>query len=482
MKMTPRGQPNVEILSEEHAADCLTPMMALLRLRTAGQPAFLLESVEGGENLARYSFVGVEAVEEWRIRGERLEHRRIPGEFVTVAESAPLARLTQEIARFRAPPPVAGRPPFAGGFVGFLSYECAGYLEKLPRSAEPAATSEARLLLFRSVLAFDHAKGSLSFMECVLPEEGARGHAAAKERIARWRERLAKPVAAEGWQASSSQPATQGWKPLLGPKRFAEGVAELKKAIRRGDIFQGVLSEEFEFEMTEEPLQAYRRLRAISPAPYLYFLDFGDETLLGASPERLVKVEGRRIETHPIAGTRPRGVDEADDLRKERDLLASVKERAEHVMLVDLGRNDLGRVSKPGTVRVAEFQQVKRFSHVMHLVSRVEGELARGKSPWDALLAAFPAGTLTGAPKIRAMELIARLEPRARGPYGGAVVYSDFSGNLDSCITIRSLHVKDGVGRVRAGAGVVADSRADREYEEIRNKSAAIRRALGGEL
>lgn len=462
----------------EMGADTLTPVTAFLRLRKKGEKAFLLESVEGGERMARFSFLGVNPVEVLRVKnGEVFSQKSGKKQKL---DGNPMAILGEHLAKYQAGPPLSGLPPFQGGAVGFVGYDCVRYLEDIPSPAiHKSDGDEAVLMFFRSVVAFDHVLHRVVVMTHRLSGSDKISQAAAKRECLALQKRLLKRSADETpfLAASKSKNTLPKAKSALGKKAFTEGVAKIKKHIRRGDIFQCVLSERFEFPLSAEPFAVYRALRALNPSPYMFYLDFGAEKLLGASPEMLVRAGNSKIQTCPIAGTRPRGKDEAEDKKFERDLLASVKERAEHLMLVDLGRNDLGRVAQPASVTVKDFMHIERFSHVMHLVTNVFGKLKKGKSPWDAFCAAFPAGTLTGAPKVRAMEILAGLEPVRRGAYGGAVVYHDYSGNLDSCITIRSLFAKNGKARVQAGAGIVADSQAAREYKEIESKALAVRRA-----
>jgi anthranilate synthase component 1 len=472
---------NVVAVSQDLSADLLTPVSAYLRLSQAKGQSFLLESVEGGERVARYSFLGVDPYASLSVLNGRLRLETDSGDRVEY-EGNPLEALKAYFARYRARPS-AEMPAFCGGAVGYLGYEMSGYLERLPRPAQRVAPLDAHLMLYRDVVAFDHVKHRVVLISNVFLEQEdlKSGKKKALQRIEALRARLLTPSPEERplTLPSESELSLEAKpKGAMGERKFRDAVQKIKGHIRAGDIFQCVLSEEFELALKCHPFRIYRSLRNVSPAPYLFYLNLGDETLLGASPEMLVRAENGRIETCPIAGTRPRGRDLAEDKRFERHLLASVKEKAEHLMLVDLGRNDLGRVAKPGTVSVRDFMHVERFSHVMHLVSNVEAQLKSDRTAWDALFSCFPAGTLSGAPKIRAQQIIADLEPSQRGPYGGAVVCYDFSGQMNSCITIRSLYARGKKGYVRAGAGVVADSTPAREYQEIINKTRAIRRAI----
>ncbi|MBI5884388.1 MAG: chorismate-binding protein [Elusimicrobia bacterium] len=490
------GGHTVVPLVRELAADTLTPVAAFLRLARGEDRSFLLESVEGGERVARYSFLGARPAETLAVREGRALLRKPDGS-ESPLPGEPLEALGRRLARWRAPRE-PGLPRFCGGAVGWVGYELAGRLEPTAR-LRAAEGDEARLMVFQRAVAFDHARRRILLIANVAPD-GQRTDLAfreASDALDELEERLGRPEPPPAGGERHAPPGTavlcrqpppvrqgpgrgRGGRPrtMLGDAAFLAGVARLKRHIRAGDIFQAVLSERFETPLRSHPFSVYRALRSLNPSPYMFYVSSGDETVLGASPEMLVRVEDGTVETRPIAGTRPRGRDEREDARLEASLRASVKERAEHLMLVDLGRNDVGRVARPGSVRVGSFMEVERYSHVMHLVSSVTGRLKAGLTPWDAFGACFPAGTVTGAPKIRAMQLVAGLEPRPRGAYAGAVVYCDFQGNLDSCIAIRSLFVKGGLARAQAGAGVVADSSPRRELAEVKSKAAAVLEAV----
>jgi anthranilate synthase component 1 len=481
---------NVVPVTITATADTLTPVSAFLRLAEGAELPFLLESVENGSRPSRYSFLGANPREILRIRAGKAILTRAGGS--VELEGPPFEAITAHLARYRSTPH-AGLPPFLGGATGFIGYDCIPYLEpavaKLPEGA-PSIEDEACLGVYGSVVAFDHTRQVIVFTSNIFTEEESlrkgykRALAEARALFARIQSGAAgiePSVALAEVEPGASIPRVRA---ALGEERFVRAIARIKRHIRDGDIFQCVPSERFEFPMRTSAFSVFRALRRVNPSPYMFYLglpkgeDGSERAILGASPERLVSVTEDVVEMHPIAGTRPRGKTPDEDVKLERDLLRSVKEKAEHLMLVDLGRNDVGRVSRPGSVRVVDFMRVERFSHVMHIVSTVEGKLDRKKTAWDAIRACFPAGTLTGAPKIRAMQIIADLEPNRRGPYGGAVVRYSFSGDLDSCITIRSLFVNGGVGYSQAGAGVVADSRAKAEYQEILGKSRAMQRAV----
>lgn len=467
-------------------ADVITPVLAYMRLSPGETGSFLFESIEGGERLARYCLLGARPAATIAVRDARAVLTKAAGGSVDLPGD-PFRALGRYMSAFRTPH-VSGLPRFSGGAVGYVGYEMAKYLEPSLSLTGHESEDEARFMLFPDVVVFDRARQELLIIANILTEGRRRlgdSYDAAVDSLDRMgsalADRVVPEVATVGFDAErhphSKKPAAH-----LGDAGFIEGVRDLKRHIRCGDIFQAVLSDGITAPLRAAPLSVYRALRSINPSPYMFYIEAGDKTMLGASPEMLVRVEDGVIETRPIAGTRPRGAGDAADQRMEHDLLRSVKEQAEHLMLVDLGRNDVGRVARPGTVRVPSFMNVERYSHVMHLVSSVRGRLRRGTSAWDAFAACFPAGTVTGAPKIRAMQLVAAIEKAPRGLYAGAVFYLDFRGNLDSAIAIRSMEVtrRDGerVARVQSGAGIVADSNPDRELLEIRNKARAMWEAV----
>jgi anthranilate synthase component 1 len=461
----------------EIASDTLTIISAYYALQLAGEPCFLLEHVEEGFP-SRYSYLYFSPYETFRINAGKLVIER-DGESKTVAGN-PLFALKQHLEKFKRPPS-PDLPPSVSGTMGYVGYDCIQYLEKIVLASVPSVEDEACLITFRNVLVFDRVRHRLRvfthiFTETEALEEGfdrAQKVLGRIEHVLKVGKPAPPPLALE--EGPSAELSVTF---AFHPEPFKEAITKVKEHIRRGDIFQCVLSNRMTVNLSKAPFEIYRTLRTVNPSPFLYYFEGGGQSLLGASPEALVVVNDGKVETCPIAGTRPRGTTEKEDRKREENLLASPKERAEHIMLVDLGRNDLGRVCRPGTVKVPELMKVQRFSHVMHLVSIVEGELGKGKTAWDALFSCFPAGTLSGAPKIRAMEILSSLEPRRRGAYGGAVVGYDFNGDMDSCIIIRSLLVKDGVGNLQAGGGVVADSTARGEYDEIQHKARAIRKAI----
>jgi anthranilate synthase component 1 len=446
--------------------DCETPVSAYLKLRGSG-PSFLLESAEQGQRVGRWSFIGVQPRRVIRLEAGELLVGDEPRQ-----TNDPFAAVAAELARYRLAP-LPDLPPFAGGAVGLFGYD-------LARTAEPALGTpptddlglpELALMVSDVLLAFDHLRHEVTVLANVFVEGDVEaGYAEAQAAIAEVRERLAAPVPRTA-AGTSDAPRFES---NMGSHGYAEAVERVKEHIRAGDCYQVVPSQRWSADVPVEAFSVYRGLRAVNPSPYMYFLDFEDFQVAGASPESLVKVTGRRAEQRPIAGTRPRADTPREDLRRAEELLADEKERAEHVMLVDLGRNDLGRVSEYGTVSVDELMAVETYSHVMHIVSSVSGTLRPGVSATDALRASLPAGTLSGAPKIRAMQIIDDLEPTARGPYGGAVGYLSYTGDLDTCIFIRSAVVKDGRIHVQAGGGIVADSEADSEVRETEVKAGAV--------
>ena len=459
---------------KEIVADLLTPVSAFLKVAEHAHHAFLLESVEGGEHVGRYSFLGKDPFLIVRSRaGKTIVDRS--GE--TTESERPFVQVVRELmAGFHAPF-VPGLPRFTGGAVGYLGYDAAAWFEPVTLQPGGDIEDEAGFMLFDTVLAFDHVRHRILIIANARITgdddlESLYQFARAKiDFVERELDRTLSKTAAR-----SSQPVEISSN--VAREDFETMVRTAKEYIAAGDIYQVVLSQRFETAFDADPFTAYRALRHVNPSPYMYFLRVGDRAIVGSSPEMLVRVEGRRMETHPIAGTRPRGADEAEDVRLGEELKANEKERAEHVMLVDLGRNDLGRVSTYGTVKVPTYMALERYSHVMHLVSIVEGQLSEKHDRLDALVACFPAGTVSGAPKVRAMEIIAELENRRRGVYAGAVGYLDFAGNLDFCITIRTVIIEGGRAYVQAGAGIVADSDPAAEYQETRDKARAVIAAL----
>jgi anthranilate synthase component I len=474
---------NVIPVAHQFLDDTETPVSAFLKLR---QPAgcFLLESAEQGLRQGRYSFLGIKAWESIRLVGDRIAVRR--GGIDTWHDlkergGDPFGFVEEHLAQYKVPP-LEGLPPFIGGAVGYFGYDCVRHVERLPNSPhDDLALPDMAFLLTDVVVVFDHLRHTITLLTNIFRDEEShfeKAYRAAVERLAEVKRRLRAPIPAPNWRLGRSStlevPVTSGFEKA----RFLGAVERIREYIHAGDAFQVVLSQRFERPVNVSGFSIYRGLRAVNPSPYMYYMSFRDFEVVGSSPEPLVTVTDGKAETRPIAGTRPRGADPAEDAALAEEMLTDEKERAEHLMLVDLGRNDLGRVSVPGTVKVDEFMEVERYSHVMHMVSSVTGDLAQGVTATDALRAVFPAGTVSGAPKVRAMEIIDELEPTRRGPYAGAIGYLSYSGDLDSCIYIRTILVRDGRAYVQAGAGIVADSDPEFEYTETLNKSRAMFRAI----
>ncbi len=518
--MSMRAEPGAkefERLAETHTlvpvyrtvtADLETPVGAFLRIAAEEPEAFLLESVEGGERVGRYTFMGIEPYKRIVARGRQLTV--VEGTQRRSFEGDVFEELKRALGG-HTPARLPGLPPFTAGAVGFFSYDVVRLIERLPEiAADELGVPDACLMFFDQVLAFDHVKKEIHLISTADLTRGGRegAYERAVRRLDKMEDRLAKALPVmrkqtEGMGALEIRPRT--------PRaEFLRAVDRVKEYVASGDVFQCVLSQRFDCEPGVDAFEIYRALRIVNPSPYMYFLRFGMEGekqilrfakdgiggptdgnggpaaadgvrtahIVGSSPELLVRVSGRRVEYRPIAGTRRRGADEVEDLRLETELKEDAKELAEHIMLVDLGRNDVGRVSEFGSVKVKDLMFVERYSHVMHLVSALEGRLKDGLEAIDAFRSCFPAGTLSGAPKIRAMEVIEELEPARRGVYGGSILYADFSGNFDSCIAIRTLYMDGEKGYIQAGAGIVADSVPESEFEECRNKAQAVIRAI----
>ena len=458
------GAGNIVAVYREVRADLETPVSAYLKV-ARGPYSFLLESVEGGERLGRYSFIGTEPH-----RVEALEH----------ADGDPLLAIEEELGRFRSVP-VPGLPRFHGGVVGYLGYEAVGHFERLPMpDHDVLGLPESWLMFADTLLVFDHLLHTIKVVSHVRLD-GAAGieteYERAVERIDELVSRLDAPLAALPYVALDG-PVGRAVESNWAREDYLLAIERTRQYIVEGDVIQTVISQRFARETGVHAFEVYRSLRVVNPSPYMYYLQFDDTAVVGASPELLVKVEEGHVDVHPIAGTRPRTGEEAEDLRLAAELKHDPKELAEHVMLLDLGRNDVGRVSEAGSVEVTQRFDLEFYSHVMHLVSHVEGELRAGMTAYDALRATFPAGTVSGAPKIRAMEIIAELEPDRRGPYAGAVGFFDYSGNVETCITIRTMVLRDGVAYVQAGGGIVYDSDPVTEFEETQHKARALLAAI----
>ena len=480
-------QGNLIPIFAELPADLDTPLSAFLRLRP-GPYAFLLESVEGGEKWARYSFLGSDPLMVFTAREGRNTLRGPGGKTEQLPGGNPLRALRSVLDRFH-PVAIPGLPRFQGGAVGYLAYDVARYVEQLPSTTrDDLRLPDAVFLLTDSLLAFDNLRHRLlvianAHVDRTDAASLDRAYNKAALKIRGLLAQLGRPTRTPPpLTLPSVEPLValgeEGFISSMDQATFMERVRRAKEYIAAGDAYQIVVSRRLDTRLAADPFRVYRALRTINPSPYLFFLRLGKTTIVGSSPEVLVRAEDGRVEERPIAGTRPRGATEAEDARIEAELRADPKERAEHVMLVDLGRNDVGRVSGLGSVEVTEFMVVERYSHVMHLVSHVRGRLARGRDAFDVLEACFPAGTVTGAPKIRAMEIIEELEPTRRGPYAGAVGYVSYSGNLDSCITIRTIVCHGSRASIQVGAGIVADSDPKAEWLETCSKARGLVLAL----
>ncbi len=471
---------NLIPIYREILADRETPVSAFQKIDD-GRYSFLLESMEGGEKWARYSFLGSRPSVIVRTFGRRAEIIRSGKTAKLSFERDPLEVIKKVLSEYR-PVPDPSLPRFFGGAVGFMGYDVVRFFEELPgREKAGLDTPDIFFMITDTLVVFDN----VTHMIKVVSNAHVKGRSvevAYNEAVKKINNLVRRLKAGIKIQGARGKGKTKAKDHLLTSNftqpQYEQAVLQAKEYIKAGDIFQVVPSQRFQTRISVEPYEIYRALRLINPSPYMYFLRCGDTTVVGASPEVMVRLEGNRIELRPIAGTRRRGVDEEEDKVLAEELLADPKERAEHIMLVDLGRNDVGRVSDPGSVNVSELMVIERYSHVMHIVSNVRGRLSAENDAYDVIRACFPAGTVSGAPKIRAMQIIDELEPTKRGPYAGAVGYFGFSGNMDTCITIRTLVIKNSVAYIQAGGGVVADSNPAAEYQETVNKARAMMRAV----
>jgi anthranilate synthase component I len=472
-------QGNLIPVYREILADMETPVSAFLKIDD-GMYSFLLESVEGGEKWARYSFLGSKPEVVVRSFGRTVEVIRNGKKETRAFEHDPLEAVRDILADYH-PVPDPALPRFYGGGVGFMGYDVVRFFERLPDRKKPGLdTPDVLFMITDTLVIFDTITHRIKVVSNAHVNGGSVA-AAYKDAVAKIDaivKKLKKGARSQKSGVRRKQGKNAKLKSNFTQPQYEQAVLKAKEYIKAGDIFQVVPSQRFERKVTAEPFEIYRALRLINPSPYMYFLRCGDTTVVGASPEVMVRLEEGRIDLRPIAGTRKRGATEEEDKALELELLADPKERAEHIMLVDLGRNDVGRVSEMGSVQVSELMVIERYSHVMHIVSNVRGKLSPGRDSYDVVRACFPAGTVSGAPKIRAMEIIDELEPTRRGPYAGAVGYFGFSGNMDTCITIRTLVIKDKVAYIQAGGGVVADSVPSLEYLETVNKAKAMMRAV----
>ncbi|MDD4874086.1 MAG: anthranilate synthase component I [Dehalococcoidales bacterium] len=459
------AQGNLVPVYRELLADLETPVSAFLKINRGGY-SFLLESVEGGERVARYSFIGTEPYKILTTNGKD--------------NIDPLSVISKEMSQYKIVN-IDGLPRFCGGAVGYLAYEAVCRFDKLPSpDADTLGVPESFFMMVDTLLVFDHATHRIKILSHARLDEDdiETAYQKAIDRIEELVKRLSQPLNLSKPATTMSKSSINTMTSNYSREGFEKSVLKAKEYITAGDAIQIVLSQRFSQPTTVPPFDLYRSLRTINPSPYMFFFDFKDFQIIGASPEILVRAEDGAVMTRPLAGTRPRGKTPAEDLRLEEELKQDEKECAEHIMLVDLGRNDIGRVSQPGTVKVSELMTVERYSHVMHLVTHVQGKISKEVTAFDALRACFPAGTVSGAPKIRAMEIIAELEPEKRGPYGGAAGYFSFTGNMDMAITIRTMVVKDNIAYTQSGCGIVYDSIPEREYEETMNKARALLKAV----
>ena len=460
-------------------ADLLTPVSAFLAIAAREPNAFLLESIERGEQIGRYTFLGAQPYMRLEAHGNEIVLHH--GKRKEQRQGSAL-QIAKELLRQHRPAAVPGLPPFTAGAVGYCSYDIVRQLENIgDRTKDDLSLPDCMLMFFDRLLAFDHLRHQIHIIATadVSAESSRRAYDRAVRDIGIIEKKLAAGLRPGLWQKSARRiNGKLKIRSETSRQRFIESVQRAKEYIAAGDIFQVVLSLRLDFTPEVAPFDIYRALRTVNPSPYMYFLRMGDTHILGSSPEMLVRATGRKLEYRPIAGTHPRGRDEAEDARLEKAMLEDEKERAEHVMLVDLGRNDIGRVSEYGSVKVRDLMFVERYSYVMHIVSALEGKLRGDMDAIDAFAACFPAGTLSGAPKVRAMQIIEELEPTRRAIYGGSVLYADFAGNLDSCIAIRTMLMQGKKAYLQAGAGIVADSDPASEYDECMNKAKAVLRAV----
>jgi anthranilate synthase component 1 len=460
------------------AADLLTPVSAFLAVAGSETYSCLLESIERGEQIGRYTFLGARPYMRVVSQGDQITIERGKKR---ERRGGNIFQVLKELLRAHKPAVIAGLPPFTAGAVGYFAYDVVRRLENIGEHAkDDLHVPDCALMFFDRLLAFDHLRHQIHIIATadVSQESPRKAYDRAVSDIAALEKKLARGLRPGDWQMNGAARNHLRVHAGSSRERFQKSVERAKEYIAAGDAFQVVLSQRLDFEPGVAPFHLYRALRTVNPSPYMYYLHFGDTYVIGSSPEMLVRVTGRKLEYRPIAGTHPRGADEAEDERLEQQMRSDEKERAEHVMLVDLGRNDLGRVSEYGSVKVRDLMYVERYSHVMHLVSALEGKLREDLDAIDAFAACFPAGTLSGAPKVRAMQIIEELEPTRRGVYGGSVLYADFAGNLDSCIAIRTMLLKGKKAYLQAGAGIVADSDPAKEFQESMNKAQALLRAV----
>ncbi len=485
LKLAEKG--NLVPVYKEILADLETPVSAYLKLSRDSEYSFLLESVEEQERIGRFSFLASNPALVFQSKDENItvfnKVNNSKRQFKT--STNPLDEIKRIMKSYKFVN-LAQLPRFCGGLVGYIGYDCVRFFERLPRkSKDDLKLPDSLLILARDILIFDHVARKIKIISCAFIDKNssvAKNRSIYEEsvrKIEAMHQKLKGSMRLKERDAQLKPSRKSGFTSNMTKAQFSKAVKKAKGYIKQGDIIQVVLSQRLSVNIKSEPFRIYRNLRSINPSPYMFFLKFKTLYLIGSSPEMLVRCEDRFAQTRPIAGTRPRGRTESEDERLKTELLEDLKERCEHTMLVDLGRNDLGRVCKFKSVTLTEFMKIEMYSHVMHIVSNIEGTLKPGKDAFDLLAAAFPAGTVSGAPKVRAMEIIEELEATRRGPYAGCVGYFSFSGNLDSCITIRTIVISGNTAYVQAGAGIVADSKPQKEYQETLNKARAMLEAIG---
>ncbi len=483
IKLAKKG--NLIPVYKEILADLETPVSAFLKI-AEGDYSFLLESVEEQERIGRFSFLASQPalIFESKEKTIKILDRVKSKTRIFKTDSHPFAEIKKIMNSYRFVN-LAGLPRFCGGLVGYIGYDCVRFFEKLPKQTkDDLKLPDCLLMLAKDILIFDHIQRKIKIISCAFTSGVTsknnlkRTYKNSIRIIEHLEKKLKTPVKITKEEVKNLKPRDIKVKSNINKNKFLQAVDRAKQYIRAGDIIQTVLSQRFSFLVRKNPFSIYRNLRSINPSPYMFFLKLKNIFLVGSSPEMLVRSEDGLVQTCPIAGTRPRGINEAEDARLKKELLADAKEKSEHIMLVDLGRNDLGRVCEFKSISLKEFMEIEFYSHVMHIVSRVEGKLKNNQDIFDALIACFPAGTVSGAPKVRAMEIIEELEPTRRGPYAGCVGYFSFSGNLDSCITIRTILIKGNIAYVQVGAGIVADSKPQKEYQETINKAKAMFEAI----
>lgn len=469
---------NVIPVTETMPADLLTPLAVYLKLASGTKSSFLLESVEGGETLARYSFIGADPF--FTVTGDDKAVEVADRSGTRTLDVPMMTFIREHFAKYKVLED-GTLPSFIGGAIGSMNFSCSAWFEPTLRTSMKPGNDQSTFMFFRSIVAFDHAKQSISIVSLVFTEEHEDGSLEEAFETARARNAGIRNILEHGELRldrarpdGATEPAVSNWK----KEDFEGAVAEIKELINAGEAYQVVLSQCFSVPTNATPVSIYRAIRRLNPSPYMFLIRTNGRSIIGASPEMLVRIRGTKMEYRPIAGTRPRGKDPEDDQRLAEEMRQDRKEVAEHLMLVDLGRNDLGRVARYGSVKVDNLMHVEKYSHVQHLVSFLSAELRDGLDRFDALASCFPAGTVSGAPKVRAIEIIERLEPTPRGIYAGTVGYIDYAGNLDTCIAIRALSLEKGVASVQSGAGIVADSVPEKEFEETINKAKAMIKAI----